>query len=298
MDDLVRTTLRAIGAQLDANQFPVVHNDGIVVPSGAPVVQSRLGTEISNASFGQTRPSARPWSGAASRQGTSRRPWPPRPAASATLQRYRATYEAHLDDVWSAYPRSRVWAQEEGMWLLTDSAVLDGLMKSATFLLALPFDPRVRVRSWGFWTTIVGVSWIGPRHTNWPDGDICAFTSIDRTWRPGESLVKLLDINTLWALRHLHLEAFDRWPGYQSAPHPYERMIELRDDEYCGCDNSCLLYGDCCKPRDLQLDRAAIISDFMAAYLGGGQRSPPSDIVRFVRARFDPPPIANFSCLS
>jgi hypothetical protein len=183
------------------------------------------------------------------------------------------------------------------MWLLTNSAVLNGLGKKATFLVAIPFDPRLRVRSWGFWTTVIGVRWIGPRHTNWPDGDICAYTPSDGTWKVGGSLVKLLDLNTLWALRHLHFEEFGRWPGYHSAPHPYERITELQDDEFCGCENSHRLYRDCCKVSDLAEDQARIALDFCLRYLGGGTRRAPEIIAKFAMRRSDPPQIRSFSAL-
>lgn len=294
MEDQVRSVLREIGAQLDRDCFPTIHNGGVVVPSTAPVVAQYLGLETPHATRRPIGPPTRSWEGPTSGQRTAGRPWTPRRATPATRRRYQATYEAHLTDVWAAYPETRVWIQDEGMWLLTNSAVLSGLGKKATFLAAIPFDPRLRVRSWGFWTTVIGVCWIGPRHTNWPDGDICAYTPADGTWRAGGSLVKLLDLNTLWALRQLHLEEFSRWPGYHSAPHPYERLIELQDDEFCGCEKSHLLYRDCCQSADLAEDRATIAIDFCRRYLAGGLRAPPREIVEFVMRRSDPPQVRAF----
>lgn len=261
------------------------------MPSSAPVVAPHLGTEMADATVRPIRPAARSWQGTTSWQRSSGRPRTPRRTTSATRRRHQAAYEAHLTEVWTAYPESRAWFQEEGMWLLTNSAVLSGLRKKATFLIAIPFDPLLRVRSWGFWTTAIGVCWIGPRHTNWPDGDICAYTPADGTWQPGRSLVTLLDLNTLWALRQLHFQEFGRWPGYHSAPHPYERITELRGDEFCGCENSQLLYRNCCNAADLAHDRALIAIDFCRRYLSHGLRSPPDDIVHFAMRRCDPPPI-------
>lgn len=294
MDDQVRSVLREIGAQLDQNRFPVIHNGGVVVPSSASVDAPLLGTEKADATLRPIGPAARPWSGTASGQRTTGRPRPARRTSSAARRRYKTTYEALLEDVWTAYPETRVWFQEEGMWLLTNSAVLNGLGKKATFLVAVPFDPQLRVRSWGFWTTAIGVCWIGPRHTNWPDGDICAYTPADLTWRPGASLVKLLDLNTLWALRQLHFEELGRWPGRHSAPHPYERITELRADEFCGCENGHLLYRDCCLAADLAADRARIAIDFCRRYLASGLRAPPHEVVEFVMRRSDPPQVRSF----
>lgn len=297
MDDQVRSVLREIGAQLDRNCFPTIHNGGVVVPSSAPVVAENLGTETANAKFQPIGSAARPWEGPASWQRTTGRPRTSRRATPATRRRYQAAYEAQLTDVWEAYPETRAWLQDEGMWLLTNSAVLNGLRKKATFLVAIPFDPRQKVRSWGFLTTAIGVCWIGPRHTNWPDGDICAYTPVDGTWKPGGSLVKFLDLNTLWALRHLHLEEFGRWPGYHSAPHPYERLTELQEDEFCGCDKPPRRYRECCQPTDLAEDRARIAIDFCRRYLGGGIRRAPDDIVKFALRRRDPPQIHFFGVI-
>jgi len=296
MNDQVRSVLREIGAQLDRNCFPTIHNGGVVVPSSAPVVATALGTETANATRRPIGPPTGSWEGSTSWQRTAGRPRTTRSTSSATCQRFRAAYEAQLTEVWSAYPETSVWFQDGGMWLLTNSSVLSGLGKSATFLVAIPFDPQLRVRSWGFWTTAIGVSWIGPRHTNWPDGDICAYTPTDGTWRPGGNLVTLLDLNTLWAVRQLHLEEFDRWPGYHSAPHPFERLTELRDDEFCGCENGSLLYRDCCKSADLAEDRASIALHFSRNYMRNGHRAPPHDLVAFALRRSDPPQLNAFLC--
>ena len=294
MDDQVRATLHEIGAQLDRNCFPTIHNGGVVVPSSAPVVAPALGTETANATCRPIGSTTGSREGPTSWQRTAGRSRTTHPASPATCQRFRAAYEAQLTEVWAAYPETRVWFQNEGMWLLTNSAVLNGLGKKATFLIAIPFDPRSKVRSWGFWSTVVGVSWIGPRHTNWPDGDICAYTPEDGSWAVGGNLVMLLDLYTLWALRQLHFEEFGRWPGYHSAPHPYERLTELRDDEFCGCENSHLRYQDCCKAADLAEDRAEIALDFCRKYLGGGSREPPQSIVSFALRRSDPPSTSFF----
>jgi hypothetical protein len=173
------------------------------------------------------------------------------------------------------------------MWLRTDSLLLDGLTRKATFLTHIPFDRGGRASAWGYWTTAVSASWIGPRHTNFPDGSICAFEPRDGTWSVGDKIVKLLDLYTLWALRHLHLEVFGRWPGHQSVPIPYERLQELKDDELCGCDQADLLYSECCKPADLALDRQEAFADFLR--LTGGHREPPKLVVPVILGLEAPP---------
>jgi hypothetical protein len=188
------------------------------------------------------------------------------------------------------YPATRLWRQQEGVWLLTRSLLLPGLARNAVFLIGICYAEPL-VRSWGFWIDMIGSpAWIGPRHTNFPDGSICAFEPSDQTWVFGDSIVKLLDIYTLWAIRHLHLELFGRWPGYQAVSDSYERILEIRGDEHCGCSESARLYRDCCQQSDLARDRIADAVRSIAR--GGGQRQPPEVVRRFVNDQENPPRIA------
>ena len=198
-------------------------------------------------------------------------------------------YEDQLDAVENAYPNVKVWRQSEGMWLFTESSLLEGLEKKAAFLTAIPFTYHIPVRSWGFWTSPVFKQWIGPRHTNFPDGSICAFEPRDKTWLTGGDIVKLLDLYSLWALRHLYFELFGRWPGRQSIYHPFERLTELKDNEFCGCEKSNLFYADCCKKQDLERNQIADIFDFWRKY--GKVRQPPTIVKDFVWTLSSPPPI-------
>lgn len=292
------TTLREIGEQLDQNQFPIVHNGGIVLPSETSVLCSTLGKEKTNVRQRQRRSATRPWQGPAGRQRQAVRRGPPRDAASVVGADLQKQYEAQLSAFLEAYPDTECWHRVEGMWLLTESRLLHGLGKKATFLTMLPYSRKFVVKSWGFWSTPISFEWIGPRHTNFPDGSICAFERRDVTWVAGDSIIKLLDLYSLWALRHLHLDIFGRWPGHQFVPHPHERLTELSDDEYCGCDHPNKPYADCCKKHDLARDRAADALDFLLRT--GVLRKPPGDIMEFLRRRKyidhneKPPTMGNF----
>jgi hypothetical protein len=170
------------------------------------------------------------------------------------------------------------------MLLLVESALIHGLGRSALFLVVVPRDTRRRVTSWGFWGSLaLPGSWIGPRHTNAPDGSICAFELRDGTWQQGDSLVKLLDLYSLWAARHLHMERYQRWPGYQSVQHTFERIVELRPDEYCGCSNSDKLYKDCCQSKDQKTSQLAAAIQY--ANSGFGSRLPPDCVNDFLLHR-------------
>ena len=64
---------------------------------------------------------------------------------------------------------------------------------------------------------------------------------------------QLVHLYTVWALRHLYLEEFKRWPGRQFSAHPFYSLAEFKDDEFCGCDaEPPQRYGECCKPQHLK----------------------------------------------
>lgn len=113
---------------------------------------------------------------------------------------------------------------------------------------------------WAFWYSEVagaGLDWAAPyEFPRWVH--LRLLERRDGTWAFGDSLVTLLDLYSVWALRHLHHEVFGRWPGPQAVTQPYERMLELADDEHCGCLSSeGHRYIDCCKTKDLQRNRIA-----------------------------------------
>ena len=293
MDTDARNSLREIGKQLDRNQYPRAYNGGVVQPGDAAIVSSIPGEDIKNVTERQRRSAAGSWQGTTGRQRSASRPRPSGTATPLVNSGLREKYEAELKAVRSAYPDTTIWQQAEGMWLLTNSSVISGLGKKATFLTALPFSGSSIQKSWGFWTTPIFWQWIGPRHTNFPDGSICAFEPRDDTWRSGDSITRLLDLYTLWALRHEHLRVFDRWPGRQSVPWPYERLDELQDDESCGCSNSGEFYADCCKKNDQAQPRLKIYFDFMRFTQGHMIRKPPPEICEFVKNRKAPPSLLN-----
>jgi hypothetical protein len=282
--------LQEIGRQLDKDIFPRVKNGGIVMPSELAEPSLTVGVENRNDKTSrQRRSEARSGKGASGRQGSAGRSWPPRQTPPVVRTSLQAQYKDELGTaVLDAYPRTQVWCQEEGLWLLTESSLLPGFQQRALFLTGISFA-RAVVKGWGFWGgVVVGSTWIGPRHTNFPEGSICAFEPTDGTWVIGDPIVELLDLYTLWALRHLHLQVFGRWPGYQAVRHPYERILELREDEHCGCGESDKLYGECCRDGDLRRNRIVDAVNFVVCY-SGGLREPPSSVVRFIREQIDLP---------
>ena len=291
MNEQGRKTLSEIGSQLDQHHEIRVHNGGIVMPSDTAVIPLTLGdgdTNVRSRQSNQEKPrrsKTRPREGPAARQGTTNRSRASGQSRSIIGSNLLEKYEEELGGLQSAYPGTQVWRQAEGLWLLSKSELLSGSGLQATFLTAMPYIATWQPKSWGFWTTVVSANWIGPRHTNFPDGSVCAFEPSDGTWLYEDGIVKLLDQYTLWAIRHLYLKTFDRWPGRQVAHHPYERITEFRDNEYCGCQHSGQLYEHCCKESDEAEDEAKLKADYLKNIAGFTPRTPPASVTQFISDR-------------
>lgn len=159
-----------------------------------------------------------------------------------------------VEDVAGAYPRVSARPTAQALWVTITIQPVQGLPDAAVVSTVYPLDPWRRVSSWAWWTAGV---WLGPRHTNYPDGSICSFEVTDGTWTRKDSLLGLLDLTAVWITRHLYLRYFGRWPGRQVLHTAFERLKEHRPEELCGCDSGAK-YSDCCQARDLRqtpLDR-------------------------------------------
>lgn len=289
MDSTAAIALREIGLQLDQGLFPVVKDGGLVVPSGSGIPIRSLGQEQCNGyTEGSRRPSAGSRKRPSGREGKASGSRAPGAAAPLIVAAVGSRYEAELDDVKEAYPGAKLWHQGGGFWLLTESRLLAAeLEQNAIFLTVFSLE-HLAARSWGFWRAPLPstYTWIGPRHTNYPDGSVCAFTPQDETWIFGDRIVPLLDLYSVWAVRQLHLKIFGRWPGSQFVPERFERLVELRQDEMCGCGHPTGAYGQCCRPHDLAECR---VKDGITYQLQLGARQPPPAVSRFVQELGEPP---------
>lgn len=292
MDAQAKQFLLEIGSQLDAGIFPKVKNGGFVMPGESPRPFLNTGVEKSNVERQRWEGPWQPGQSGARRGESWPRSWqswesrpPGRPgpagkAAPVVGAPARLAYEQEVTALQTIYPGAQVWMQDERMWLLVPSQLLAGLRQHALFLVGVSYE-RTAVRSWAFWRDpVVGPAWIGPRHTNYPDGSVCAYEPSDNTWSFGNPLVELLDLYSVWALRHLHLRTFGRWPGAQAVHRPYERLLELNLEEHCGCGSHARSYAECCRPQDLAGDRIRDAIDFML-WSGGGLRTPPRAVTDF-----------------
>ena len=296
MNAQAKKLLEEVGSQLDAGIFPIVKNGGIVMPSDLPRPSHTLGLEKCDVRR-QERPEGKwpaweSWSRRGESRQWSRKPWQPwesrpRPRAASTAAPLvgspsSTAYERELGALQQFYPGVQQWEQDQGIWLLVESGLLPGLRQSALFLVGVSYSCAT-VRSWAFWQDpLAAPTWIGPRHTNFPHCSICAFEPADGTWSYGEPLVALLDLYTVWAVRHLYLHVFEHWPGPQAVHLPYERLLELNPDEHCGCGSKNGRYGECCRPSDLARNRMKDAVEFVF-WSGGALRSAPEAVERFVR---------------
>lgn len=293
--------LALIGEQLDAGQQLRAHNDGVIKPSTPAVARQPLGEEKADGRSWRTgRPAARSRQGAARREGASRRPRSSRAEARFGSDDLRTAYQGQVAHVTEAYSTLQAFPDDDGMWLLTDSSVISGLKRKATFLVALPYRAGTLAMAWGFWKEGGRFHWIGPRHTNFGNGSICAFSPEDRAWSEGGDVTTLLDLYSCWALRHLHLEVFGRWPGKQyslgwdPAIQALYRLTDCKDHELCGCGSETRRYAECCKPSDLRWNYIDLTKYFLHKVPGGFQsRQPPKPVADFITGRATIPCIAS-----
>ena len=188
----------------------------------------------------------------------------------------RRNYWAELPQLNEDYPGSVRLKDRLGIWYKVPVFPLGKTGPCAKVITAIPDDKNAKILSWGFWEDDRRISWIGPRHTNYPDGSICAFVENDQVWRDGNPLLGYYDNVSEWCLRQLFLHFNRHWPGRQSAPGRYYRVREGLGLERCFCDKPKVAYFECCRPLDiLQLSDADRI-DFLQ-FSGGtelGMQSP------------------------
>lgn len=204
---------------------------------------------------------------------------------------------ADLQGVIGAYPEVQLRFTPDLVWLLNYIKPIRGLEDAALVVTAYPRNQRDILRSWAWWGP--GFIWIGPRHTNYPDGSICSFEPCDGTWRGGQPLQELLDLHAVWIVRHLFLRRFGRWPGRQVFHTAYERLTEHRPNELCGGCNSRRRYEECCREVDEKTDPIGRAVLFTIQFRGASERRPPRPVAEFIYgARNTPPSLSELASSS
>lgn len=270
--------LQLIGEVLDDDDDLRVHREGLVVPdqasSSSNAPRPPKGGEDDERE-GQARRSE-----AGSRRGTaergSRRRQRPEGEKASLVSGAGLTPEeqADLREAADAYPQMRVGTASGAAWIEMWVKPVSGLEDSAYLLIQYPADKEYPVRGWGWWDSGI---WIGPRHTNYPHGDICAYNPNDLTWNRAGPLVALLNLYAIWVVRHLHLREFGRWPGLQRIHTAYERLREHEPGEFCGCGRM-TRYQDCCRQEDERMahgERYATYHEHLDKLDDPSRRPPP-----------------------
>lgn len=291
MNHQTEILLQTIGEDLDQRVFPTVHDNGLVWPARTVVISQPPDQEIKN-----ERQTTAPGSWQSAASGTPRTPRTPGTSRDAGPARTPPSLPRHVfelaepvRELEAAYTGTEVTETREAVWLRVPATLLPGLGYRAIFVVVIVPELRI-ARGWAFWDCgIWGLQRIGPRHTNYGDASICAFDDRDATWAYGDSLVAFLDLFTVWAIRHLYLRQFGRWPGPQASFSPFERLRECHDDELCGCDHPRGRYAICCKDGDCLLVARAknkILTQILLP------RSMPAEVCSFAARMTSPPSIA------
>ena len=300
----VLVRLEEIGIALDEDRPLRVFNNGLVVlDDGFKTITDEK--EKVDERHRKRRPKTRPRKRSARRKRTSRGSrqafTEPRIGGNVLSE----DYKNQLTRLAEAYPTLQPFSDDDGIWLQAESSILSGLARKAIFLVALPYKIGLGPRAWGFWSSGNRFWWIGPRHTNFLDGSICAFAQIDQVWSEGGDLRRLLDIYSGWTLRHLYLEVCGRWPGKQYAlldadplVQAFYRRMQCKSDELCGCGSNSRRYAECCMPHDLRLNLVQLTTHFKRHIEGGFEsRKPPDPIESFVNGRSTLPRMADVHLL-
>lgn len=276
--------LTALGAELDAGRFPSVFTGGVVEPGATPsAVGPGIEEDCTDGGARAGRPSAGTRQGSAGRARTAGGSAAPRQGEASASASVVGEFNAEcltgeLSGVEGAYPRVRIHATPDMVILSNWIQPIRGLPDSALLLTVWPRAYDRWPVSWAWWSPGV---WVGERHTNYPDGSVCAFEVSDGTWRRGQSAVVFLDLQSVWLARHLHLMRLGRWPGRQILHTAYERVAEHRPGEFCGCDSG-RVYERCCREGDLRLGAYNRLMEFRRWNSQRSLRRPPERVVRWL----------------
>lgn len=267
--------LYRIGQDLHQGRYPRVLTGGIVSPAspGPPYTAGGVGTDGQEQRKGAE--------GAEAREGaaTKRSPYRSRStrATPPVLEQleWPSAAEVTLKEATVAYPQLSWTVASTVIWLSLQVTPITGLSNSALVVGCLA--PRCRPRFWAWWEEGV---WIGPRHTNYGDGSICAYEPSDGTWMEGDGLVLLLDLVVVWVVRHLFLRRYGFWPGEQVLHTVYERTRENLPEELCGACVSSKTYRDCHMEDDA---RVPLIDAILGAGLRVNKRYPSREAVEYLQ---------------
>lgn len=284
--------IREVGAALfEGRGLQAQHGGFIAVLDSTPTQDVKGNDDVQGQEL--QRPAAGSRQG---RQGPSGRPGQSRPGSSdrpgAVLSRERLIGQAG-EQLREHYSGVRLWKEigGNGVWLAVSVFPVGEGGPQADFIIALPKDPTFRILSWGFWRTDSRPVWIGPKHTNYPDGSACAFPAQSGVWTPAHGITGYVDRMAEWGMRQLFLDAEGLWPGAQEGEHLYYRLRHTHPAESCTRCRGLRRYEECCRSRDQAEFSGGHRSDFLSRYLCEvGEQRPHVRMVEWAAQKRRSPP--------
>lgn len=268
--------LALLGQAIDRGDQPYVFDGGFVD------LQQATESEVnSHAPQSHTRDG----SAARSRQGQRARPRPPRqtePFCSGAIeQAFGAEFRALVQ-----HYEALGFEDENGLWVVVKSNPLGLDGPQTHFLVAIPFDRRVAARGWAFRKVGRRDGLFPQKHTNFPDGSICAFTRESRAWLPEDGMTALIDHFSLWAAKSMHRTFMGWWPGPQVGYGALYRRREFLGREMCGCESG-KRYSECHQAHDLLVSEDWARQEFKRFFgTAYEDRSAPESILRAAQTRW------------
>lgn len=166
------------------------------------------------------------------------------PSGADRRKALRDRYLGFRPEILLYYPSAQLREVDHGLWLTTRIYPL-GLAGPCYWLcLFLPDQAAISPKAFAFYRLSPVPRPVGPRHTNFPDGSICAFTDDDDAWRPGDNPKILLNLYAEWLVCYLFFRLEKRWPGGQVGLDATYRQREFDSREWCDCGSG-NRYGDC-----------------------------------------------------
>lgn len=214
-------------------------------------------------------------------------PAAPEPAREVGRESLIAQYKAHLTEVRLYFQITPV-ETKEGIWLITPMWPIGKSGPRFMVALYLPDNRAMTPTAFGFRSSGQLARSISKRHTNSPEGSICAWSDGDIDWTPGDSPLLMLCLFAEWLLCQLFYQQEGYWPGRQSAMNAVYRWNEFHPNEWCDCGSD-QRYGDCHQFLD-----AALVARLKAQgkSVAPPIREMPASVVRFARSGWRKPPPA------
>lgn len=219
------------------------------------------------------------WEGAAGQRAAAHA----EPAGADRRETLTEKYLGFRPEILLYYSSAHFREIDHGLWVTARMYPLGRDGPCYWICLFLPDNAVFSPKAFAFWRLSPFPRTVGPRHTNFPDASICAFTDEDDAWRPGENPRTLLNLYAEWLLCHLFLRIERRWPGRQVGLDATYREQEFEICEWCDCGSD-KRYGACHRDADtLEVERLKASGEYVAI----PPRVVPDTIVNFAKSRWD-----------